>query len=76
VQGEPHAVDQKASEPLALDNRPPAAVTPSDTEPPVGITHPFPYWTPRKNQIIRPKHLETQEGHKPYKRLEEREWKY
>nr|GEU66682.1 ribonuclease H-like domain-containing protein [Tanacetum cinerariifolium] len=88
VQGEPHAVDQKASGPLALDNRPPIAVTPSDTEPPVGITHPFPYWTPQKNQaitvdlhkwaaqIIGPKHLETQEGEKPYKRLEERGWKY
>nr|GEZ02886.1 hypothetical protein [Tanacetum cinerariifolium] len=67
---------------------PPAAVTPSGTETPVGITHPFPYWTPQNNQaitvdlhkwaaqIIRPKHLETQEGQKPYKRLEERGWKY
>nr|GEW54582.1 RNA-directed DNA polymerase, eukaryota [Tanacetum cinerariifolium] len=88
VQGEPPAVDQKASEPPAVDNRPPAIVTPSDTKPPVEITHPFPYWTPRKNhaitmdlhkwaaQIIGPKHLETQEGQKPYKQLKERGWKY
>ncbi|GKF57383.1 hypothetical protein Tco_0170920, partial [Tanacetum coccineum] len=64
VQGEPPAVDQKAFEP-------PAVETPSDTEPPVGITQPFPYWTPQKNQamtvdlhkwaaqIIGPKHFET-----------------
>nr|GEV52780.1 hypothetical protein [Tanacetum cinerariifolium] len=87
VQGKPPVVDQKASEPPAVDNRPPAAVTPSDTEPFVGITQPFSYWTPQKNQAItvdlhkwaaqitRPKHLETQEGQKPYKRLEERGWK-
>ncbi|GKF08793.1 hypothetical protein Tco_0043017 [Tanacetum coccineum] len=85
VQGEPSAVDQKASEPPAVDNGPPAVVTPSDTEPPVGITQPFPYWSPQKNQaitvdlhklaaqIIGLKHFETQEGQKPYKRLEERE---
>ncbi|GJY58895.1 hypothetical protein Tco_0458787, partial [Tanacetum coccineum] len=81
VQG---AVDQKAFEPPAVDNGPPVVVTPSDTKPPVGITQPFPYWTPQKNQaiivdlhkwaaqIIGPKHFETHEGHKPYKRLEER----
>nr|GFD56654.1 hypothetical protein [Tanacetum cinerariifolium] len=40
VQGEPPAVDNR---PLDVDNRPPAAVTPSDTELPVGITHPFLY---------------------------------
>ncbi|GKF94831.1 hypothetical protein Tco_0284531, partial [Tanacetum coccineum] len=33
VQGEPPAVDQKASEPPAVDNEPHAVVTPSDTEP-------------------------------------------
>nr|GEZ55296.1 hypothetical protein [Tanacetum cinerariifolium] len=52
VQGEPPAVDQKVSETPIVDNRPPATVTPLDTELPVGITHPFPYWTPQKNQSI------------------------
>ncbi|GKF42770.1 hypothetical protein Tco_0126112, partial [Tanacetum coccineum] len=76
VQGEPPVVGQKASEPPAVDNGPPAMVTLSDTEPLVGITQPFPYLTPQKNQaitvdihkwaaqIIRPKHFETQEGQK------------
>nr|GFB31264.1 hypothetical protein [Tanacetum cinerariifolium] len=71
VQGEPPAVNQKAYEPPAVDNRPPAVVTSSDTEPPVGITQPYPYWNPQKNQaitvdlhkwaaqIIRTKYLET-----------------
>nr|GFC80566.1 hypothetical protein [Tanacetum cinerariifolium] len=52
VQGEPPAVDQKASKPPVVDNRPPATVTPLDIELPVGITQPFPYWTPQKNQEI------------------------
>nr|GFB71435.1 hypothetical protein [Tanacetum cinerariifolium] len=52
VQGEPLAVDQKASEPPVVDNRPPATVTSLDIKLPVGITQPFPYWTPQKNQAI------------------------